>query len=281
MSGFSADWLALREPADRRARNPRIAQALAERFGDDGRTAVVDLGCGSGSNLRALAPLLAPEQDWRLVDHDPGLLAAARDRISHWADEARPDGDGLLVRKGDRRLSVAFLQADLAGEWDRVLSETPDLVTAAALFDLVSAAWIERFAGEVAARRIAVAAFLTYDGEERWEPPHPEDSAILDAFHRHQGTDKGFGVSAGPRAGLLLAEALRARGYEVREGASPWRLAAAQDAPLVAELALGIVQAVRETGLVAEPGLSSWLDARVSGASCVVGHTDLLAVPPA
>ena len=38
------------------------------------RLRIVDLGCGTGSNLRALAPLLGPRQHWRLVDYDADLL---------------------------------------------------------------------------------------------------------------------------------------------------------------------------------------------------------------
>jgi SAM-dependent methyltransferase len=281
MSGFSADWLALREPADHRARDRELAQSLAERFSARDRVAIVDLGCGAGSNLRALAPVLPPRQDWRLVDHDPALLAEARDRIARWADEERSEADGLLVRKADKHLSVVFRQANLAADLEGALSGTVDLVTAAALFDLVSPAWIERFTDAVVARGASFATALTYNGEERWEPPHPADAEMLAAFHRHQQGDKGFGGSAGPRATTLLADAFQRRGYAVRAGESPWRLEPGRDAPLIAELALGIAQAVRETRLVPEPTISAWLEARLSGAVCTVGHTDLLAVPGA
>ena len=77
MSGFSADWLTLREPFDTAARAE--ADAVADfACGSPGLPPrqVVDLGCGIGANLRALAPRLGPSQRWLLVDHDPALLAA-------------------------------------------------------------------------------------------------------------------------------------------------------------------------------------------------------------
>ena len=74
MSGFSAEWLALREPADQRARNSDLLGALTRRFAGRDTLSVVDLGCGAGSNLRALAPALPRRQRWRLVDHDAALL---------------------------------------------------------------------------------------------------------------------------------------------------------------------------------------------------------------
>jgi SAM-dependent methyltransferase len=278
MSGFSADWLALREPADHRARSRDLLDALAAAFRDRDEITVVDLGCGTGSNLRACAPHLPKRQDWRVVDHDPGLLGAARRRLSAWADAAEAVGGGLRLTRGDRVIDAAFVEADLAGALDPVLDPPPDLVTAAALLDLVSPAWIERFAQAVAQRGAAFYTALTYNGAEAWEPPHPADAAMLRAFHAHQARDKGFGPSAGPEATALLTAAFAAHGYGIRLDDSPWRLESA-DAALIAELAKGAATAVRDTGLVEEHTIAAWLEARLAGASCTIGHTDFLALP--
>ena len=74
---FSADWLALREPYDARARNPAVLDALAAALADRGSVAIVDLACGTGATLRAIASRLPRRQRWRLVDHDLALLARA------------------------------------------------------------------------------------------------------------------------------------------------------------------------------------------------------------
>jgi SAM-dependent methyltransferase len=279
MSGFSPEWLALREPADHRSRNEAVGGALRERFGDRERISVLDLGCGTGSNLRALAPLLPARQEWRLLDHDPGLLAAARERIAAWADRAEDGPDGLTAEASGRLISVTFARVDLAGGAEAALKGAADLVTAAALLDLVSAAWIERFAEALARRRAVFFTALTYDGHETWSPPHPLDDAVLAAFLRHQEGDKGFGPAAGPAASRILAEALAARGYRVLTGQSAWELSRPADAALIGELAAGIAAAVRETGLVPADGLEGWLASRASGAACTIGHVDLLAVP--
>ncbi|HYF53851.1 MAG TPA: methyltransferase domain-containing protein [Salinarimonas sp.] len=277
---FSAEWLALREPADHRSRDAGLLDALAAALAGRERLRIVDLGCGAGSNLRALAPRLGPVQAWRLVDHDPALLAAARARLAAWADGAREQGDGLRLEKDGRRLDVAFVRADLAGGVAAALGEAPDLVTAAALFDLASPAWIDAVAAAVAARGAAFHTALTYDGNEAWAPPHPADAAMRAAFHAHQGRDKGFGPAAGPGATAALARAFAARGYRIATAPSPWRLGSA-DGALVAALAEGTAEAVRETGLLAEAAVADWLAARRSGASCTVGHLDLLALPSA
>jgi SAM-dependent methyltransferase len=279
MSGFSAEWLALREPADHRARNPELLSQLQARFSSCEAVSVVDLGCGAGSNLRALAPVLPRQQSWRLVDYDAGLLAAARERLSDWADRSHGEGDELVLAKADRTLRIRFVQADLAADLEQVVDEPSDLVTAAALFDLVSEAWMERFAPVVAATGAAFYTALTYNGEESWKPAHPGDRAMAAAFHAHQGGDKGFGPSAGPAATAPLTKLFERVGYRVLTGDSPWRLERG-DAELMRQLAAGVAQAVRETGRVPESAIVNWLQNRLQATSCTVGHTDLLALPP-
>jgi hypothetical protein len=78
MTGFSADWLTLREPYDMRARNPKVLDAAAASLEALSSVRVVDLACGTGSTLRALGPLLPAQQSWKLIDNDLGLLARAK-----------------------------------------------------------------------------------------------------------------------------------------------------------------------------------------------------------
>src|SRR5258708_20339132 len=74
MSGFPAQWLALREPYDLRARNGAVLNAVAAAFRDQPAVAVVDLACGAGATVRPIGPRLPPRQSWRLVANDLGLL---------------------------------------------------------------------------------------------------------------------------------------------------------------------------------------------------------------
>jgi len=275
--GFDPAWLALREPADHAARDPALL-ARAAALVAEGEAVIVDLGCGTGSNLRALADQLPARQSWRLVDHDPALLAAARAALPAWADAASTGNDGALeLVRGRQILTVRFLQADLTADLSPVL-EGAQLVTAAALFDLCSPEWIARFATALAARRLPLYTALTYDGVEHWSPPHPADAAVLAAFLSHQRRDKGFGPSAGPAATQALADAFVTHGYAVKRAPSAWQLEPSQ-AGLVASLATGIASAAAEAGL--DPATAgAWAAARQT-ASAVIGHEDLLALPPA
>lgn len=277
MTGFSAAWLHLREDADHRARNAGVAAALAAHFRGQDAVSVVDLGCGTGANLRATASLLPDRQDWRLVDHDAALLAAARGALIAWADGHAEEGGALALQHGPRCINVRFERRDLARDLPAVLGAPADLVTAAALFDLVSPTWIEHLATLLGAR--ALYAVLSYDGHEEWDPPHEADEAVRTAFCAHQRSDKGFGPAAGPAAAGLLAAALAGRGYAVVAGESPWRLDR-RDAALMAELVEGIAAAVAETAAVPAPLLDAWRAARIEARACMIGHRDLFAAPP-
>ncbi|TGE02249.1 methyltransferase [Methylobacterium nonmethylotrophicum] len=278
MSGFSPDWLALREPADHAARDPGLVAALKRAL--PAPVLAVDLGCGTGSNLRALAPHLGPAQDWVLVDHDPALLAAARARLAAWAGQAEAAGDALILHRDGARIAVRFRALDLAADPAAALRDAPDLVTAAALFDLASDDWIAAVAQAVAAIGAVFYTALTYDGRETWTPPHPADAAIHAAFLAHQAGDKGFGPAAGPGATEALASAFRRHGYAVETAASPWRLSPGE-AALLRQLAEGTARAAEETGRLPPGDAAAWAAARrASGTGAVIGHRDLLAVPP-
>ena len=83
MSGFSAEWLTLREPYDLRARNPTVLDAVTAALAGLSPLRIVDLACGTGSTMRALGPFLPAGQSWKLIDNDLGLLAHAADLALH------------------------------------------------------------------------------------------------------------------------------------------------------------------------------------------------------
>ena len=253
MTGFSADWLALREPADRAARNPLVLDACAGHFAGQESLLATDLGAGTGSSVRALASVLPPGHGWCLVDDDEANLAIARTRHP-----------GVQTRRADlARTPVAWP----AGT---------GLVTASALLDLVSPAWIEALVAGLAAQRLPLLALLTVDGRIEASPAHPHDAAIAAAFVRHMHRDKGFGPAAGGDAPAILEEALARAGYRCVAGDSPWQLDGALS-DLRAQTRQGMAAAVAETGLVAPADLADWLASEPE--RLVIGHRDVFAWP--
>ncbi|WP_236841889.1 class I SAM-dependent methyltransferase [Bosea sp. PAMC 26642] len=268
----------MREPADHAARNPHMLAAVGTHFSSKSSMTIVDLGCGAGSNLRGTFAALPDRQHWTLVDHDQRLLDAARNSLVAWADEAREQGEEIVLSKDGKALTVDFRQADLTKDLEWVLGWQPDLVTAAALFDLASKRWLERFVAALTSQRLPLYTVLTYDGREKWQPPHPADARMFAAFTHHQKTDKGFGPAAGPEATDIMAEAFRKSGFAVSTGDSPWLLDGDQK-ELALALTRGIADAVAQTGHVDAATIADWLEARARAASGRIGHHDLWARP--
>jgi SAM-dependent methyltransferase len=260
MSGFSAQWLALREGADARARAAPLVARLREALAPD--AAVLDLGAGTGANARHLVPQLGDAHAWTLVDYDDALLATLPARM--------PPGVRWQALRTDLR------------ELARLPFPPRGLVTASALLDLVSGPWIDALAA-CCARAEACALFaLSYDGRIAFDPPHRLDARVCEWVNRHQRTDKGFGPALGPEAVAAAKRAFEAHGYRCVVASSDWVLGPA-DAALQAALIDGWAEAAQAIAPEAGTDLAAWREARRAAAGrtrLVVGHADLVALPP-
>jgi hypothetical protein len=262
MTDSLSKWLSLREAADAAARSTTLLAALVEALPAP-PLRVVDLGTGTGSNVRYLSTRLPRPQEWLVVDRDASLLEELRRRVD--------------VSLTARAANLGTLSEDLfAGR---------HLVTASALLDLVSESWLHRLAQHC--RRVGAAALfaLTYNGESRCTPTEPEDDFVRDLLNSHQRqNDKGFGRAAGPDAPDAAERAYAGVGYVVRRARSNWRLRESDDAlqrPLVHGWADAAVElAPDRSALIAE-----WLARRLrhideGRSQIVVGHEDLAAWLP-
>lgn len=272
MSGFSIDWLDMREAADRRARDASLlnqAQNWLETAspGETGAT-VVDLGAGTGATLRAFSTsggAIRKSPTWRLVDHDSDLLAEAGHRHG--------GADRLETFAQDITDIIAL---PLTGA---------HLVTASALFDLVSAGFLDTLAaalqGHCRRQPVGLYSALNYDGTTRWTPDHDLDDAVLDAFNRDQRRDKGFGPALGPDAGQYLERLFTKLGFRVFSANSPWALNG-DDQLLVQALIDGIGNAAARDPSLDAASLADWIRFRSAHSltgTCIVGHLDLFALP--
>lgn len=263
---FTTDWLALREPVDHRSRAADLVALLAEWWGSRPSQRVLDLGSGTGSNLRYLAPRLGGEQVWTLVDRDTALL----DRATGAAVEVP---------------GVAGVE-HVSGELDREglgLVPGADLVTASALMDLVTQAWLERLVAACRTAGSAALLTLTWDGTMTWDDPDPDDALVAAAVRSHQLRDKGMGPALGPAGGPAAERAFRAAGYDTRLRPSPWCLGN-DDAALARALIDGWEAAASEQRPGDTPLIRGWAAHRRAKAGSQigleVGHVDLLALPP-
>ena len=216
---------------------------------------IVDLGCGTGSTLRALAPRLPGRQDWRLFDNDFDLVARA-------AATAPP-----------ATVTVTATPLDLSRDLEASLDGSIDLITASALLDL-------QLVVEILARSIPLYAAISHDGRIEIVPSDPFDTTIVAAVNLHQRTDKGFGPALGGTSASFAITRLKSFGYSVIHGTSDWVLEPhACDVQM--ELFSSWAATARQTGQ-APVDTSNWLARRRESiaarqSSIRVGHVDFWA----
>ena len=265
MGEFRPEWLALREPADHRARSTRLTREIANRAMDKAPVRVLDLACGTGSNLRYLARHLPPIQHWRVVDRDSALLARLRKPIS-W---------GIVASVHLHRRDLA----NLGGIAD--LFERTSLVTASALLDLVSHRWLDALADRCRAAHTLALFALSYDGRIHCTPHDPDDEIVRQLVNQHQRTDKGFGPALGPDAADHAQRSFAARDFVVDRERSDWTLGRA-DSDLQRQLIEGWANAAAERAPAEAAAIDHWQRRRLQHVAAgrstiVVGHEDLAA----
>lgn len=267
---YSPSWLGLREEADVQARSRELADLLARELADreGDRTAPVvvhDLGCGTGSMARWLAPLLPGPQRWVLHDRDPQLLELAAAGMPTAAADGAPVD--VEVRVGDLTELTA---GDLAGA---------HALTASALLDLLTTQEVDRLAAVCAELGCPALFALSVSGRVELEPADALDAEVIAAFNAHQRRRTGGRTLLGPDAVTAAGEAFTRLGGRVEVRSTPWELTG-QDAALATQWLLGWVGAAAEQ----RPDLSldGYLDRRLASAAAGrlrvgVGHEDLLA----
>jgi hypothetical protein len=267
-------WLAVRETADRTARSAELTRSVVNTLPRDRTIRILDLAAGTGSNMRYLWGHLNGPQDWLLVDVDAELLAEA----TVWSKAAQRTVPRTTLDY--LRIETRVMNLGTLNQPEIFMSR--DLVTASALLDLTSEAWIAEVARQCRAVGAVALFALTYDGRSSCAPADPDDEMVRELMNRHQkNNDKGFGRAAGPDATNAAERAFTAQGYKARRAPSDWVLQS--DArELQQQLFAGWAQAATEMAPDQAEQIQAWLSRRLimldAGTSVVtVGHQDLIA----
>jgi hypothetical protein len=263
----SADWLDLREAADAAARAPELIAPVRRYLAGRSPATVHDLGAGTGSMGRWLAPRLPGAQHWVLHDRDPDLLKRAADSMPRTAADGAPVT--VEVREGD---ITQLRPGDLDGA---------ALITASALLDMLTREEIDAIVAGCASAGCPVLLTISVIGRVELTPPDPLDARLAAAFNAHQRRTFAGRRLLGPDAVDAAAEAFRRYGVSVRPHPSPWRLGPDQ-AELAAEWLRGWLDAACEqrpelVGAARSYTTRRLAEARAGRLHIVVHHRDLLA----
>ena len=178
---------ALREAADAAARAPDLVERLAGTCRRQAAVVIHDLGCGTGSMGRWLAPRLPGPQHW--VAARPGRRPARRSPPP--TRPARPP----TARRSPSRPAARHHPADRRRPGRR------DLVTASALLDMLTADELERLVAACAGAGCPVLLTLSVIGRVELTPADPLDAPRRRRVQRPPApTTAGAGCSARTRS---------------------------------------------------------------------------------
>lgn len=255
MSDFSAEWLALREPADTEARADELLTTLRTSLTSTDLV-VRDLGSGTGAMARWLSSRLPSAAKWILTDRDPALLEIAATSVP-----------GAIP---DLRDITALTADDLAGT---------SLVTGSALLDILTSAEVTALATACVRAECPALFALSVVGRVELTPTDPLDERLTAAFNAHQRRTVDGRKLLGPSAVPAMANAFISLGWTVHRRPSLWRLGPAQ-AKLTEEWLRGWVSAACEQDPTLRPEADEYLNRRLTdGVDVIVHHEDLLALP--
>lgn len=265
----SPEWLALREPADAAARAAELVDLALAKLPVATPLMIHDLGCGTGSMARWLAPRLPGTQHWIMHDLDFDLLAKAA------ADAPGAGADGSAVTCETRQGDVSLLTTrELAGA---------SLFTASALLDMLTADELERLTSACVAAGCPALLTVSVVGRIDMTPADPLDDVIGKAFDDHQRRVSGDRRLLGPDAVRAAVDSFDRQGAEVIVRASPWYLGAAQTR-LAQEWFVGWLGAACEQRPALTALTAVYFDRRMAELAdgrlrVTVHHDDLLAFP--
>ncbi|HZC63583.1 MAG TPA: class I SAM-dependent methyltransferase [Streptosporangiaceae bacterium] len=276
-SGY-ARYLAAKTTVDDRALNRHVLAEL-RRLMPAGAPRVLEVGAGLGTMVARLIDWgVIGAGEYILLDADRPLLDDSRRWLRDWADARGLHShllpDGLQV--GDLRVRLehaelgGYLEAAHGAQGDQGVSA--DVLIANAVLDLVDVPAVLPGLLRLLIPGGVYWFTINYDGESIFEPGHPHDDQIMQAYHRDMDERVRYGRPAGDsRTGRRLFHYLRAAGAPaLAAGSSDWVVSAGPDGKYPGDEAeflrsiLGTIQnALRaRTDRVDPADLADWLAVR-------------------
>jgi hypothetical protein len=270
-SGY-ARYLAAKTTVDDRALNGHVLAQL-RRLMPAGAPRVLEIGAGLGTMVARLMDWgVVATGEYILLDADRQLLDDSRQWLRDWAatrglrSDLRPDG----LQVGDLR--VRLVHAELGRYLEAGQGALADVLIANAVLDLVDVPAVLPGLLRLLIPGGVYWFTINYDGESIFEPGHPHDDQVVQAYHRDMDERVRYGRPAGEsRTGRRMFHYLRDAGAPVlAAGSSDWVVSAGPDGDYPGDEAyflrsiLDTIQnALRSRQDRVEPAdLASWLAVR-------------------
>src|SRR5580658_11355769 len=224
-------YLAAKTTVDDRALNRHVLAEL-RRLMPAGAPQVLEVGAGLGTMVARLLDWGAVGAgEYILLDADRQLLDCSRRWLRDWAATRGLRGDVLPdgLQIGDLR--VRLVHAELGSYLEAGHGALADVLIANAVLDLVGVPAVLPGLLRLLVPGGVYWFTINYDGETIFEPGHPRDDRVMQAYHRDMDERIRYGRPAGhSRTGRRLFHHLRDAGAPaLAAGSSDWVVSAGPD----------------------------------------------------
>jgi precorrin-6B methylase 2 len=220
-------WLSHRFASDAAARNPEIEKKCLDYFRERPVLRIVDVGSGTASNFCYYFDKFSQSQHWTLLERDQALIGAARKNLMHFCQkhvyELKTTEEGFIIKANGKSAEIVFCRAKLQQIEKCVDMKKTDLLTANAVFDLISFDHFEELVIKLSAYNTCLLATLNYY-ETSFLPYREEDGRFVNYYHTHMLRPQADGIAMGPNCCEEMLDLLSRHQMMIEQDSSQWRL---------------------------------------------------------
>ena len=283
-------WLAHRFACDAQARHHEIEHKFLAFF-EQHQTAlkVVDVGSGTGANVRYYFDRIPHTQEWTLIGQSTQLLDEGVNSLSAFAQEndygwQHQSNNTFVLTDAEKTATIKLVSGSI--EHIEQLADLPqaDIVTANAVFDLLSFEQFDALVEKLAQHDVCLLATLNYY-ETSFLPFFKEDHRFLRWYHMHMKRPQPMGIAMGPDCSEEMLDLLAQHHMMIEQEGSQWHLKKC-DSTMHRYLLHFIEHAIAELSLSPEEkqDFDAWINkkkdlCRQRELEIIVDHSDIFAYP--
>ena len=226
-NSFETNWLDRRYHYDNAARDKKVEKACLDYLKNKSSVTILDIGSGTGSNCLYFLEKMPAVQNWIFVEHDERLSKYALERIKKQASQLgytiEVGPQKLILQKEDRQVEITYLTDSFLDLDKKVDLSKVDLVTAGAVFDLLSFKQFVDIASVILENEIVLLATMNY-AEMNFSPEEASDVLFIEKYEKHMSRPQDFGKAMGKDCSRSMVKFFRKHQREITYGASVWKL---------------------------------------------------------
>ena len=187
---------------------------------------LLELGAGSGSLFRWLAPIVGRTQHWLWLDNDDALLERGIHLTAHWAQrlgyavQRSEEGTELTLQTPRGTWSIEARGYDLNDPPSMLPLDEADAVTCSAVLDLFSEDWLDELLHAIVQRPFYAA--INVIGRDRIRPHRLEDELIWRGYILDQVGNARLLDPLGPDVPNVAREVCKELGLQYVSTRSDW-----------------------------------------------------------